>query len=176
MLMIKTGSSDNPYHLTGADGSRLFFGRQDVFTWILEHTADDLAVDQLLILHGPAKIGKTAVLRQIESGALHPPYLGIYLDFAQIDLDSLSALYWEIANAGLNALARQNIELDTLNQTDFIADPSKAIQQQFLLPAEKLLQEKRPLRANGPRRLLFLFDNTELLLEQMTAVCCRPIL
>ncbi len=167
--MTKIAISDNPYHSNGSDGGRLFFGRQDLFTWILEQTGDELTVDQLLILYGPAKIGKTAVLKQIESGALSPPFVGIYLNFAQIALDSISALYWEIANAGLAALARQNIELDTLNHTDFIADPAKAIQQQFLLPTEKLLQEKRPLGQNGHRRLLFLFDNTELLLEQINA-------
>lgn len=167
--MTKIVTSDNPYHLQGSDGRHLFFGRQDVFTWVLEQMSDELTLDKLLILHGPAKIGKTAVLKQIESGALYPPFVGIYLNFTQIALDSLSALYWEIANAGLTALARQNIELDTLNHTDFIADPTKAIQQQFLLPTEKLLQEKRPLTQNGQRRLIFLFDNTELLLEQITA-------
>lgn len=167
--MTKTATSDNPYHYNGSNSGRLFFGRQDIFTWILEQTGDELAADQLLILQGPAKIGKTAVLKQIEFGALHPPFVGIYLNLDQIALDSLSALYWEIANAGLTALSRQNIELDTLNHTDFIADPAKAIQQQFLLPTQKLLQEKRPFAQSQPRRLLFLFDNTELLLEQINA-------
>jgi formylglycine-generating enzyme required for sulfatase activity len=169
MHMTKTTTSDNPYHLNGPNSGRLFFGRQDVFDWIQEQITDDLAADHLLVLHGPSKIGKTAVLKQIESGALQPPFVGIYLNFAQIALDSLSALYWEIANAGLNALARLNIELDTLNHTDFIADPAKAWQQQFLLPTEKLLQEKRPFPRNGQRRLLFLFDNTQLLLEQISS-------
>jgi formylglycine-generating enzyme required for sulfatase activity len=167
MLMTKTTTSGNPYHLNGTDGSRLFFGRQAVFTWILEQTAADLAADQMLVLHGPAKIGKTAVLKQIEAGAMNPPLVGIHLDFAHIPLDSISTLYWEIANAGLNALARLNIELDTLNHTDFIADPTKALQQQFLLPTSKLLQEKRPFNQTVQRRLIFLFDNTHLLLEQI---------
>ena len=167
MLMIKTATSGNPYHPSGSNGSRLFFGRQDVFAWILEQTTNDLAAEQLLILHGPAKIGKTAVLKQIESAALNPPFVGIYLDFGQIALESLSALYWEIANAGLNTLARLNIELETLNHTDFIADPPKALHQQFLLPAGKLLQEKRPFNQAEQYRLLFLFDNSHLLLDQM---------
>ncbi|MCB9009742.1 MAG: hypothetical protein H6656_20650, partial [Ardenticatenaceae bacterium] len=167
--MIKTATSDNPYHLNGSSSSHLFFGRQAAFAWILEQTNDDLATDFPLVLHGPPKIGKTAVLKQIESGALHPPFIGIYLNLAEIALDSLSALYWEIANAGLKALSRLNIELDTLNHTDFIADPAKAWQQQFLLPSEKLLKDKRPFPTNDPRRLLFLFDNTQLLIEQITA-------
>lgn len=173
-IMTKTSTTGNPYHLKGFNSSRLFFGRQNIFNWILEQTVADLVADQLLVVHGPAKIGKTAVLKQIESGSLQPPFIGIYLNFAQISLDSLSALYWEIANAGLNALARLNIELDTLNHTDFIADPAKAWQQQFLLPTEKLLQEKRPFPRNGQRRLLFLFDNTQLLVEQITSGSLPP--
>lgn len=165
MLMNKTTTTGNPYHQNGYS-SRLFFGRQTLFAWLLDQTAPDLAADQPIILHGPAKIGKTAVLKQLEAGALNPPFLGIYIDFAQTALDSLSALYWEIANAGLNTLARHNLELDTLNHTDFIADPAKALQQQFLLPTEKLLQERRPFNQTSQRRLLFLFDNTHLLLEQ----------
>ncbi|MCA9916845.1 MAG: SUMF1/EgtB/PvdO family nonheme iron enzyme [Anaerolineales bacterium] len=164
--MNKNTSTRNPYHHNGSS-SRLFFGRQGFFAWLLDQTtAPDLASDQPIILHGPAKIGKTAVLKQLEAGALNPPFLGIYIDLAKIALDSLSALYWEIANAGLTTLARQNIELDTLNRTDFIADPARALQQQFLLPTEKLLQEKRPYSQISQRRLLFLFDNTHLLLEQ----------
>ena len=165
MLMNKTTTSVNPYHSNG-HGGPLFFGRQALFAWLLDQTAPDLSADRPIILHGPTKIGKTAVLKQLESGTLNPPYLGIYIDFADVALDSLSALYWDIANAGANTLARYNVELDTLNHTDFIADPAKALQQQFLTPTEKVLQEKRPFSQTSQRRLLFLFDNTHLLLEQ----------
>ncbi|WP_420631222.1 formylglycine-generating enzyme family protein [Candidatus Leptofilum sp.] len=158
----------NPYHQNGYSGP-LFFGRQALFAWLLDQTAPDLSADQPIILHGPAKFGKTAVLKQLETGTLNPPFLGIYVDFAETALDSLSALYWDIANAGLNTLARYNIELHTLNHTDFIADSPKALQQQFLLPAEKILHERRPFSQTSQRRLLFLFDNTHLLLEQATA-------
>lgn len=165
--MVKTATSGNPYHLNGSPGSHLFFGRQQVLAWILDQTAGAMASNQLLVLHGPAKIGKTAVLKQIESGALNPPLIGIYVDFAQTALDSLSALYWDIATAAQHALARQNIELETLNHPDFIADPAKALQKQVLLPGGKLLQERRPFNQPMQRRLLFLFDNTHLLLEQV---------
>lgn len=167
--MNETTTSDNPYLLTGSESNQLFFGRQDVFAWIMAQTSSELTADQMLILHGSPKIGKTAVLKQIGTGALNPPLIGIYMDIAQMSLDSLSALYWEIANAGLMALARLNIELETLNQTDFIADPQKAIQNQLLLPARKFLQERRPFNQTDQRRLLFLFDNSHLLLEQIEA-------
>lgn len=163
--MTTIATTGNPYHLNGTT-SHLFFGRQALFAWIKEQTTSGLTADQPFILLGAPKIGKTAVLKQIESGTLNPPFIGVYLDFAQIALDSVSALYWEIATAGLNTLAKQNIELDTLNHTDFIADPTKALQQQFLLPAEKLLQEKRAFQKSSSRRLLFLFDNTQWLLDQ----------
>ncbi|GJM40559.1 MAG: hypothetical protein DHS20C20_08410 [Ardenticatenaceae bacterium] len=163
--MNKSATSGNPYHLNGHSSS-LFFGRQALFAWLLDQTAPDLSADQPIILHGPSKIGKTAVLKQLESGTLNPPFLGIYIDFSKTALDSLSALYWDIANICLNTLARYNIELDTLNHTDFIADPPKALQQQFLLPTEKILHERRPFSQTSQRRLLFLFDNSHLLLEQ----------
>ena len=175
MHIPKTTTIGNPYHIPGSEGRRLFFGRQDVFSWIFEQIASiDAATDQLLILHGPPQIGKTAVLKQIETGALNPPFVGIYLDFAQVALDSLSAFYWEIANAGLNSLARLNLELDTLNQSDFIADPAKALQQQFLQPTSKILQEKRPFNQTIQRRPLFLFDNSHLLLNQIEAGVLPP--
>ncbi|WP_420644131.1 SUMF1/EgtB/PvdO family nonheme iron enzyme [Candidatus Leptofilum sp.] len=164
--MNKSTTTGNPYYQNGYS-SPLFFGRQALFAWLLDQTAPDLAADQPIILHGPAKIGKTAVLKQLEAGAINPPFVGIYVDFAQTALDSLSALYWDIANIGLNTLARYNIELDTLNHTDFIADPPKALQQQLLLPTEKILHEKRPFSQTSQRRLLFLFDNAHLLLEQL---------
>ncbi|MCP4421114.1 MAG: SUMF1/EgtB/PvdO family nonheme iron enzyme [Chloroflexi bacterium] len=167
--MKETTTSSNPYLLTSSNNTQLFFGREDVFTWIMAKTASELTADQLLILHGPAKIGKTAVLKQIESGRLNPPLIGIYLDMAQIALDSLSALYWEIANAGQQALARLNIELDTYNHTDFIANPQQALKNQFFLPAQKFLQERQAFNQTIQRRFIFLFDNSHLLLEQIEA-------
>ncbi|VAW36016.1 hypothetical protein MNBD_CHLOROFLEXI01-2481 [hydrothermal vent metagenome] len=174
MLMNETTTSSNPYLFTDSERNQLFFGRQGAFSWIMTQTASDLSAEQLLILHGPPKIGKTAVLKQLESGHLNPPLIGIYLDMAQIDLDSLSALYWAIANAGFQALARLNIELETLSHTDFIADPSKALQNQLLLPVEKFLRERRPFNQTIARRLIFLFDNSHLLLEQIEAAVLPP--
>ncbi|MFO7681428.1 MAG: hypothetical protein R6X34_15390, partial [Chloroflexota bacterium] len=51
------------------NGRSSFYGREDVFAWVSQHLAQT-SPTQPLVLVGPARIGKTAVLQQIMAGKL----------------------------------------------------------------------------------------------------------
>ena len=55
----------NPY-IAGAPvvEQRMFFGREDVFSWI-ERSLSGKFVDHILVLHGQRRVGKTSVLKHL---------------------------------------------------------------------------------------------------------------
>ncbi len=69
----------NPY-IAGAPvvEKRMFFGRQDVYSWI-EGSLSGKYVDHILVLHGQRRVGKTSVLKHL-SDRLPDRYIPIFID------------------------------------------------------------------------------------------------
>ena len=57
----------NPY-IAGAPVTEasMFFGREDVFRWI-ERSLTGKYVNNILVIHGQRRVGKTSVLKQLPS-------------------------------------------------------------------------------------------------------------
>ncbi len=127
---------------------RYFVGRQSLLAAIHQ----DLVTkpENLLILHGAAGSGKSAVLQQFAAGYLGAHFLPIFADVTQLLKNGLSMFWWEMAQTGAAALQKTDIELPQLAYEKFIAAPFNAFQEDFLTP---LLDG-----ANG-RIPLFLLDN-----------------
>ena len=65
----------NPY-VAGAPvtDQRMFFGREDVFSWIEQNIGGQFS-DNMLVIHGQRRVGKTSVLKQLGNRLpdnLHP--------------------------------------------------------------------------------------------------------
>ncbi len=149
-LFLSAASSPN---------GREFVGREDVFSWLQKHLARR-SPTQPLLLYGPPQMGKTAVLQEIENGRLGSDFLTIPIDFARLLHASLSIFLHDLAQTAIHLLPAKGITLPDPHQADFVVNPYKAFQDHFLQPVLAQL--------NG-RRLLFLFDNLNLVLEQIDA-------
>ena len=137
--------------------SALFAGREDLFHWLAEQLAQG-ASDPLLII-GPAQMGKTAVLQQIQNGRLGPAFFPLYLDFARLQRGSPSILLHDMAQTAVAQLRAAGISLPEPRRSDFVINPGKVFVEQIIQPALA--------RLDG-RKLLLLGDNLHLLLDQMT--------
>lgn len=137
------------------ENGRSFYGRQDVFAWIQQGLAQK-SPTQPIVLTGPPRIGKTAVLNQILDGALGRDIVPVYFNFDKLLQESLSISLSDMAQTAVQGLQEKGIDLDPPTKADFVVNPYKAFSSQFLLPAlEKL----------GQKKLLLLCDNINPLLK-----------
>ncbi|MBE2220430.1 MAG: SUMF1/EgtB/PvdO family nonheme iron enzyme [Anaerolineae bacterium] len=137
------------------ENGRSFYGRQDVFMWIQERLAQK-SPTQPIVLYGPPRIGKTAVLHQISDGRLGHDIVPVYINFENLLHESLSIFLSDMAATAVTTLNAAGYNLAQPTNADFVVAPYKAFSTQFLLPAlEKL----------GQKKLLLLCDNLNLLLD-----------
>ncbi|NHZ71671.1 MAG: hypothetical protein GWP17_01120, partial [Aquificales bacterium] len=146
--MVATNTSS-----TSEENGRSFYGRGDVFTWIQQRLAQQ-SPTQPIVLYGPPRIGKTAVLNQILDGKCGRDVVPVYINFDKLLYESLSIFLADLAKTAVHALQAAGYALELPNNADFVVNPYQAFSNQFLLPAlEKL----------GKRKLLLLCDNLNLL-------------
>lgn len=132
---------------------RSFYGRDDLFTWI-QQNLEQKSPTQPIVLYGPPRIGKTAVLQQISDGRYGRDIVPVYINFEKLLHENLSIFLGDLAKTAVLALRTAGYDLELPKNTDFVINPYKAFSTQFLLPAlEKL----------GQRKLLLLCDNLNLL-------------
>ena len=106
----------NPY-IAGSPvtGPEMFFGRQDVFDFVRQ-TLTGKHRDQVIVLYGRRRTGKTSVLYQMRRH-LSERYLCIFVDLHGLALDSLDGFLWELANHIRRSLRREyQIELPRLDK------------------------------------------------------------
>jgi photosystem II stability/assembly factor-like uncharacterized protein/tetratricopeptide (TPR) repeat protein len=86
----------NPY-IAGAPVTekRMFFGREDVFTWI-ERSLSGQYADHILVVHGQRRVGKTSVLKQL-SNRLPKRYIPIFFDLQGRTHTTLDRFLWWLA-------------------------------------------------------------------------------
>lgn len=140
----------NPYAVDAAAESPLFVGRETAVSWVQTQLAQPADAQKPLLIAGPARSGKTALLRHLTTLRFEPQHFTpLYIDVSTLPTNSpgsfLRALAFEIHQA-------TNTEF-TLRKTQFIAEPLHAFYQQGLQPA---------LVAH--ERFLLLFDNVDALL------------
>lgn len=143
----------NPY-IAGAPilESSMFFGREDVFSWI-ERSLSGKYVDHILVIHGQRRVGKTSVLKQIPN-YLDDKYLQVFFDLQGRMNTSLERfLYW---------IAR---ETSRTLQKEYDLDIPKPDQQSFTENTEYLIAEFFPGLQNilSGRVLLLTFDEFDTL-------------
>jgi len=93
----------NPY-IAGAPvlESRMFFGREDVFSWI-ERSLSGKFVDHILVLHGQRRVGKTSVLKHL-GNRLPKRYIPIFIDLQGRVSTTLPRFLWWLSREITRAL------------------------------------------------------------------------
>jgi hypothetical protein len=106
-----------------APGSPIFFGRDDLFQFISENISG-LAHQNILVLIGQRRMGKTSFLQQLPA-RLGQAYLPVYVDGQSLGIDpGMANFFYDLALAMVDALADQGIELEEPLPEDFKERPS----------------------------------------------------
>ncbi len=142
----------NPY-IAGAPvvEARMFFGREDTFSWMARSLAG-MYVDHILVIHGQRRVGKTSVLKHLPS-RLPDQYIPIFIDLQGRVSTTLDRFLWWLAREITKTLADQDIDLPRPDRETFTQD-ADYFETQFL----PLLEEKL-----GDKRLLLTFDEFDTL-------------
>jgi len=143
----------NPY-ATGrplGPGSPVFFGRDDLFGFVRENLGG-LGRENILLLVGQRRMGKTSLLRQLP-GHLGEAYLAVYLDCQALGFEGgVAGLLYDIALEIVEALASQGIDGEPPALDDLTERPTHAFEKEFL---------PQVVQALDGRVLLLLFDEFE---------------
>ena len=142
----------NPY-IAGAPvtETRMFFGREDVFSWI-ERSLSGKFVDHILVVHGQRRVGKTSVLKHL-GNRLPKNFIPIFIDLQGRVNITLPRFLWWLAREITRAL-----DLPDPERARFEEDPDY-FESEFLPGVEGQL---------GDKVLLLTFDEFDTL-ETTTA-------
>jgi tetratricopeptide (TPR) repeat protein len=142
----------NPY-IAGAPvvEARMFFGREDTFSWMTRSLAGKY-VDHILVIHGQRRVGKTSVLKHL-SRYLPEQYIPIFIDLQGRVSTTLDRFLWWLAREISRGLKEHEIELPRPDREAFTQD-ADYFETRFL----PLLEEKL-----GDKRLLLTFDEFDTL-------------
>lgn len=133
----------NPY-IAGAPvvEARMFFGREDTFSWMTRSLAGKY-VDHILVIHGQRRVGKTSVLKHL-STHLPEQYIPIFIDLQGRVSTTLDRFLWWLAREIVRALTEEGIELPRPEREAFTQDP-EYFETHFLPVLEEKLDDKRLL-------------------------------
>lgn len=157
---IRAGNLVNPY-IAGnpVTGLEMFFGRADVFDFV-GRTLTGRHRDQVIVLYGQRRTGKTSVLYQMHRH-LGDRYLPVFVDLHGLALDSLDGFLWELANHTRRALLRNyEIELPRLDRAEFMTEARHGFEIDFL---------DQVWAAVGERHVLLMLDEAVRLQEEVSA-------
>ncbi|MFN8420430.1 MAG: hypothetical protein U0528_14495 [Anaerolineae bacterium] len=148
----------NPYHPTTT--AEMFFGREDVYSFLRERLVSG-GSNYAVALIGPPGIGKTSTLLQI-GYHIEPRYILAYVSMEQVDFHEPGALFVAMADAARSAMEAAGISTLRLPPLPEEATASAEAMWEWFSSAylEVVLSALRNLR-----RLLFLFDDTTILLD-----------
>ncbi len=142
----------NPYVVgTPLDGgSPLFFGREDLVTYIQQNLS--ASHQNNLVLIGQRRTGKTSLLKQFPL-RLGDNYLPVYLDGQALGLDpGLPNFFLALATEIAFALEDRGFDVPPPEYQDLLDSPAAFFEREFLVNVR---------RAIGARHLLIMFDEFE---------------
>jgi len=150
----------NPYIAgTPIPGPEMFFGRKDVFAFIRQ-TMLGHHRDNVLVLYGQQRTGKTSLLYQMGS-RLGPGYLCIFINLHSLALEGLGGFLWELADHIVDVLHdNYRINLVAPSYTQFSTNPRHAFENEFLSHVWPVV---------GNRHILLMLDEATRFQEQVKA-------
>ncbi len=150
----------NPY-IAGSPvkDAAMFFGREDVYAWLRQHLRGAYQ-DNIIVLFGERRSGKTSILYQMKDGLGDDRYVPVLLDLQGMGLEGMDGFLWEVARKIV--LALRGVEglgkLDRPKRLEFEESPRHYFEDVFLPPV---------IQALGMHHLLLMFDETDRLTEKV---------
>ena len=148
----------NPY-VAGAPvtDQRMFFGREDVFTWIEQNIGGQFS-ENMLVLHGQRRVGKTSVLKQL-GNHISDNYIPVFFDFQGRTNTTINRFLYRLAREVVRTLSREHgIKIPQPDREAFERD-AEHFAGTFLSQVREIL---------GERNLVLVFDEFDTL-EERTA-------
>ncbi len=140
-----------------------FYGRDDVFAR-LESSLRGAHQDNVIVLIGPRRMGKTSILRRLHR-YLGEDYVPVLIDLQGIIGSGEVSFFSELVADIRDELEEQGIEVKEPPMDVFINDPGYAFRRVFLKSVQRAVEE---------RRLLLMFDELEVLEERICNGDLKP--
>ena len=86
----------------------MFYGRMDILEGIVNNLKG-LSQDNVLVLYGQRRVGKTSLLYRLQSYDLRGPYVPVFIDMQELSGSSTARLCSKLANSVLNELRARGI-------------------------------------------------------------------
>jgi ligand-binding sensor domain-containing protein len=130
---------------------KLFFGREDVFDFVLENLVG-AEQKNTLVLHGQRRTGKSSVLLQLRDRVLPQEFIPVYINMEALpDVKTMEAFLARLAYEIGRAVRKRGLELEV--PVDFSEQPATTFDR-FMDAAEDTL---------SGQRLVVMFDEFELI-------------
>ena len=158
--MVERTQHINPYVAGNpVTGPQMFFGREDVFEFV-SNALVGRHQDNVIVLHGERRTGKTSVLYQIHRH-IDSRYIPVLIDLQAFSMEGTGTFLWEIASSIWRTLRRdRDIDVGRPRQEDFGAQPREFFQSVFL---------DRIWESIGDCQLLLMVDESVRLEDQILA-------
>lgn len=146
--------SRNPY-ITGTPvrGQEMFFGREDVIDFLKTNLLG-AHQNNVLLLEGNRRTGKSSVLKQVERGKLLEGAIPVYIDCQGFGELTEQKLFSKIADHIAKSLQRSGIQVNRPQNTDINPDDA-------FWDFRQLLEQY--LASTAERHIILLFDEFEYL-------------
>jgi hypothetical protein len=144
-------------------GSQMFYGRQDVFEWIKENISGTYQ-QNILILHGERRMGKTSVLYQLLGRPPTPQHIGVLFSLELATTDSMGDLLFDLAVAIDEELEKLGLTIPDAVEKEFLSSPQRSFRH-FFTGVENAL---------GERRLLIMIDEIDILIAKVQEGVLSP--
>jgi hypothetical protein len=140
-----------------------FFGRQKFFAR-LRTSLEGAQQDNVLVLIGQRRMGKTSILRRLDR---HLPenYVSVFVDLQGLLGTGEPSFFREIVGQIVDELEERDIQVAEPTSTAFETDPGNVFRRRFLSDVRGVL---------GGRRLLIIFDELEVLEERIQSGKLTP--
>ena len=132
--------------------SDVFFGREEIFSR-LESSLKGANQDNVVVVMGPRRMGKTSILRRLHR-VLGESYAPVLIDLQGMMGTGQEAFFRELAGTVVDELEELGVEIEEPAPEAFDIDPGNTFRRRFLKAVQRTL---------GSRRLLFMFDEFEVL-------------
>ena len=117
----------NPYIVgTPVKNRDMFVGRQDIFDWVRDNISG-AHQENVLLLYGERRMGKTSVLYQLLDRPPTPQHLGLLFDLQLYSyINTIPELFFELSSAMVRRLRRAGLTFPEPIWDQFQANPHRA--------------------------------------------------
>jgi len=124
----------NPYHAGRplGKGSPLFFGREDVFTFIEQNITGSVRKKYILLLIGERRMGKTSIINQLPERLKDEPYIHVFFDCQGLADPGMVMFFYRLSDAIVKGLKNAGLPIEGPSPDDLKDQPQFVFEQKFL--------------------------------------------